>query len=467
MRQEAFVRVDLAGLVVANQRLCRHVHVHALEAELQTQGVRGLPQVLDVQLCGFSVERVFPLGQQRIALELQEVTGRERRAGFAVKATSLFEVIVFGPQAGAQRVGACLVGQFSHETGTVDHVFRGADRQRCAAGSRQIRRAPQALAFVVVEVGGALEAQTVLNRQVQRHIGQVVLAQAGRVPVSIVQAVHATGEVAACGSNGAGVVGEVVVPVTAQATDHVLGHVLIVVLGAVGIAVVRRHHGLANGLYQLQVDVVLILFTGPFPLVGLLGGRADEELRAGAQRAAVHAQEKTLGAVTADRRIGHDAERVFRIRRGEFQCAAQIAGGCCGQCAGALGKGHTAHVLGHDGAADVQAVVVGVGHVAQRHAVQREAHLVLVEATHHDAGGPLVGAVGVGGLEVHAWQLLDGLERAGAGGELRQLFGIQALHLTRLTLTEDADLLDLGRLLGKNGFCGKCGECCQDGNTQG
>jgi hypothetical protein len=39
-----------------------------------------------------------------------------------------------------------------------------------------------------------------------------------------------------------------------------------------------------------------------------------------------------------------------------------------------------ADVLGRTARLDVQAVVVAVGHVAERHAVEREAELVLVEA---------------------------------------------------------------------------------------
>ncbi len=279
--QEALVGVDLACLVVAHEGAGLDVHLHALEAELQTQGVRGLPDVLHVQLRGLGVEGVFPLGQQRVALELEEVAAREGGAGLAIEAAGLLEVVVFQPEAGAQCVRTRLVAQLTDEAGSVDLVFRGADGQRRATRGRHIRGAPQALALVVVEVGRGIQCERLVHRQIELHVGQIVLAQAGRVPVGVIQAVHRPGEGATGGSDGAGVIGEVVVPVAAQTTDHVLGHVLIVVLGAVGAAVERRQHALSDGLHQFQVHIVLILFAGALPLVGILGGRAQEEARAG------------------------------------------------------------------------------------------------------------------------------------------------------------------------------------------
>ena len=65
-----------------------------------------------------------------------------------------------------------------------------------------------------------------------------------------------------------------------------------------------------------------------------------------------------------------------------------------------------------DRAADVQAVVVAVGHVAERHAIEREPQPILVEPAHRDPRRPFVGAIGIGGLEVDAGKILDRLERA-------------------------------------------------------
>jgi hypothetical protein len=92
----------------------------------------------------------------------------------------------------------------------------------------------------------------------------------------------------------------------------------------------------------------------------------------------------------------------------------------------------------------VQAVVVAVGHVAERHAVEREAELVLVEATHGDARGPFVGAEGIGGLEVHAGQLFDRLERAGAGRQAVDLVCNDGLDLACFAASEHVDFFESG-----------------------
>lgn len=56
----------------------------------------------------------------------------------------------------------------------------------------------------------------------------------------------------------------------------------------------------------------------------------------------------------------------------------------------------TAQVLADHRAADMQAVAVAIGHVAQQDAIEGVAQAVLVEATQADGGGPFVGAGGIG-----------------------------------------------------------------------
>jgi len=92
--------------------------------------------------------------------------------------------------------------------------------------------------------------------------------------------------------------------------------------------------------------------------------------------------------------------------------------------------------------------VVAVGHVTQRDAVEGEAKLVLVEAADGDARRPFVVAERISRLEVHAGQLLDSLERAGARCQDLELCRANFLYLLRLTLAEHDDLGALVRSLG-------------------
>ena len=108
--------------------------------------------------------------------------------------------------------------------------------------------------------------------------------------------------------------------------------------------------------------------------------------------------------------------------------------------AGALAQRGAADVLGRDRAADVQTIMVAIAHVAQRNTVERETELVLVEAADRDAGRPFIGTEWVGRLEVDAGQLLDGTQRAAAGGNARDIFGADFLHLTGLTSAQHDDI---------------------------
>ena len=140
--------------------------------------------------------------------------------------------------------------------------------------------------------------------------------------------------------------------------------------------------------------------------------------------------------VAAERLRGIDGELARRSRGEELDRAAEIARRGRGERAGALRQLDALDELGRNRAADVQAVVVAVGHVAERHAVEREAHAVLIEAAHRDARRPLVRAVGIGRLEVDAGHVLDRLERARAGRQLLDLLRGDRLHLARLAAAE-------------------------------
>jgi hypothetical protein len=69
--------------------------------------------------------------------------------------------------------------------------------------------------------------------------------------------------------------------------------------------------------------------------------------------------------------------------------------------------------------------------VAQRHAVEREAQLALVETAHRNDLRPFIGTKGIGRLEVDAWQLFERLECGGTGHERRDVGLADFLNLTR------------------------------------
>ncbi len=111
-------------------------------------------------------------------------------------------------------------------------------------------------------------------------------------------------------------------------------------------------------------------------------------------------------------------------------------------------------------AADVQAVVIAVAHVAQRDTVEVEAELALAEAADGDAGRPFVVAERIRGLDVDAGQLLDRLDQAGAGRERDEILSGDFLHLAGFALAENDDFVGgleisfsgLGIGLGKAGW---------------
>ena len=118
----------------------------------------------------------------------------------------------------------------------------------------------------------------------------------------------------------------------------------------------------------------------------------------------------------------------------------------------------------------MQAVIVAVAHVAQGHAVQRKAQLVLVEAAQRNARRPFIGTKGVARLEVDAGQLADCLERRGAGGEQLDIVCGDRLHLARFAKAVDDDFV-AGICVGSgSGFSGRndilrLGKGWQQGNA--
>jgi hypothetical protein len=122
------------------------------------------------------------------------------------------------------------------------------------------------------------------------------------------------------------------------------------------------------------------------------------------------AAHRVVAAIGADWPVAPRRARAGRHRE-RLDRAAQIVGRLRAERAGTLRDADAADVFGTDDAADVQAVVVAIAHVAQRDAVEVEAKLVLVEAADGDPGRPFIVAERVGGLDVDAGQLFNRLER--------------------------------------------------------
>ena len=248
------------------------------------------------------------------------------------------------------------------------------------------------------------------------------------------------------------IVGEGVVPVPPQATDHVHRHVLIILLAPVGIAQPSVDRRVADRNDDLGIAHMLVLRALALPLVG--GAIAIGDIAAHAiARAQRQPREGAPGFVAAIGEVALARQRsaaqiIGRIGGEGFHRAAQIARRLRSERARALADAHAADILAADRAGDVQAVVIAIAHVAQRNAVEGEAELVLVEAADGDALRPFIIAERVGGLEIDAGQLFDGLERIGARRQGDDVLARDFLHLARFAAAKDDDFGALGRRIG-------------------
>mmetsp|Transcript_66503 Transcript_66503/g.156979 ORF Transcript_66503/g.156979 Transcript_66503/m.156979 type:complete len:684 (-) Transcript_66503:1861-3912(-) len=452
--QEAFVGRDAADRATANLAIGIDGGTQRPEASTQGQVLGQCDGVGHRELVGLGLEGVLPLREERVAREAVDV--RDRIGADVVEAARLVEVVALVPVRGTQQVGADLIVQHGVQSVALDAVLGRAQRDRralgrialgigCAVQRRGVRREPEAAAVVLVVVDGGLEVEAFGQLGVERGAGQRVLAQAGAGVVGVVQAGLASGPDLLGRLEGGVEVGEIVVPVVAQAVDHLQGHVLVIDLAAVGRVDEGRQAVAAEFLHVLQVELVLALLACTLPLVRFLVGVAGVD---GAEvgGAAVQAHEAAAVVVAAEGLRDLQAEGLGRVGGVELQRAAEVAGRGRVQRAGALRQVGAGHVLAADGAADVEAVQVAIAHVAQGHAVEREAELVLREGAHREAGGPLVVAQRVGRLEVHAGQARHGGQRAlaGCGSGLEIGLG-QALHRADLAATlGHGDALEFG-----------------------
>ena len=499
MRLEPVTRAQLARSAAGevDHRIGGHVDVEALPAQVHL-GNAEVDGVLDVVLVGLGVEVHFPFGEERVVLELQVVATGFGAALVAIVAARDGEVVVFVPAAHGDLVHAEIGGDATEQARTAQRVFRRAQRHVHPAGRGDIRRAPGALAIVAMVVGLELERERPTERRSHADCAERVTAQTGRIVVGIIGAgdrrriggaggrverggVERGERVATVGADFGDLhgqrilVGAEVVPVEAQPLDHVEAEVLVVLLGAVRMAEEAVEIDIAHRHDRLGVDGPLALLAIPLPLVG---GAIDERTHdargigladRGTHEAAI-AVVRTRGRTDIERLVGA-AEHHGRVHRGELERAAEVVGRLRVDRTRTLADGGATDVFGDDRTADVQAVVVAIGHVAQRNAVEREAELVLVEAADGDARRPFVVAEGVGGLEVDAGQLFDRLQRAGTRGENGDVGVRDFLDLAGLASAEDDDFRRCGSI-GRGRClilckCGRAGENRRSGEQVG
>ena len=183
---------------------------------------------------------------------------------------------------------------------------------------------------------------------------------------------------------GRPIIGDIVKERT-ETTQHFLVEILVIAFLAVAEVQEGAKAGRGGRIgCDLGVDLGRALRTKALPLVGTDVRAAD----VGRHTAEITGVERAVNAERIAVAIGGvagNAEFLLGRAAEEFDGAAQVGGGGGAERAGALADAGGADIVGDDGAADVKAVGVAIAHVAQRHAIQREAELVLVEATNRDA----------------------------------------------------------------------------------
>nr|GEU28461.1 hypothetical protein [Tanacetum cinerariifolium] len=440
LRQEVFLGRQLAGRAVADNVAGGNIHLHALEAGVEFElAVHQRQAVLQVVLRRGGDEVLLPVDLERV----RQIVHGVGRAGGRIVGAGARVVGPLAPGAERDRVLAQRQARVGHDAVAADAVFGGADRQRIGGVGGHVRRVPVAFALVVVVVAGGLELEGRGQVQFQDQAAQVVLAQAAGRVIGVVQTFDVARVLATGGIDGALPVGLVVVPVVTEAADHFLRHILVIDFLAVRVV---EEAGQAVALAKIEheagIDLVLVLAAGALGLVGALARAAKKSLDGAADQAGIDAGKRARRRIAAPRLRQREPALVAGRQRVELHRASQVAGGRGSQRTGALRHLHAADVFRRHGAADVQAVVVGVAHVAERDAVQRKAQLALAEAAQAERGGPLVRAKRIGRLEVYARQLIQDFQRAGARQRFGQVVLVDVLHLARLAAPRDFHGLD-------------------------
>ncbi len=360
-------------------------------------------------------------------------------------------------------VEADVPGQVAERAGAVDGVAGVADldRQVVGGGRRALGRpagdevVARALVGVVVDLDVRL--QGLGDVVVPGDVIEVVVTQDLAVGVGDVGQLlrRLGGDALARGRRGCGhrAVGAVEValpvrriaaPIPAEAVDHVLRQV-----GIVGLVGARD---VGEGRDQAAVEPVLRLAVelglgGPRARAlvheQVLRGEVPGEIgREAVVFAGVQAREGALGVLAAERLVDLDPKRLARVARGVGHRAAEVAGRGDAEAGDAGREVGAAEVVGDQRAADGEAVVVVVGAVAERHAVQRVAEVGGAEAAHLQGQRLLVEAQGVDRPRADARQEVQQLLHARAGRQDLQVRRLHGRDRAGGAGGDDDDLLD-------------------------
>ncbi len=187
-------------------------------------------------------------------------------------AARLVEMVVLPPAADGQQVRARLPAKLAEQAAAPDVIFGGALGNRRAARAADIGSPPQAHAMVAVIIGRQAAVDRVAERRIEVQRGEIILPQAGRVIIDVVEGAVGRRKRRA-GARRLGdrqrqreVVADIVVA-QAEAADHVERQILIVGLAAIGEAEGSGQRRPAHVGDDLGVDHMMALLADALPLV--------------------------------------------------------------------------------------------------------------------------------------------------------------------------------------------------------
>ncbi len=156
--------------------------------------------------------------------------------------------------------------------------------------------------------------------------------------------------------------------------------------------------------------------------------------------AGVEARESAQAVVAADSLAGLESQDLVRVAADIGHRAAQVAGRGDAEAGDAGGEIGAVEILGDQRAADGEAVIIVIGAVAERHAVERIAEMRGAEAAHLEGQRLLVEAQRVDRLRHHARQEVQRLLHAAAGRQHVEVRRQQGGDRARLAAADNDDI---------------------------